>query len=207
MNYDEYKDCIYTDGFDQEIEEIVDERVKSKIQAVIDEYNNAVEYLVNIRGEIAAKENELKQLEEKLEYIKSDDKFNMPRMYINKFVTEYTGGYAPGDKVWVISNKYERVVCDCCGGSGKLKINTGVGEKIISCNNCHGNGRVSVPKRVIEERIVERVDLKLCFTDRVNLWSAECVYCRSCDYHTEPKYIFRTKEEAEQALKEMEEES
>lgn len=204
MNYDEYSECIYTEGLEQQIEEIVDKHIKNKIQSVIDEYNHAVEYLVNIRGEITAKENELKQLEEKLEYIKNDDKYNMPRMYINKFVTEYTGGYAPGDKVWVINYKHGYVTCDWCGGSGKLKINTGVGEKIISCNNCHGNGRVSVPKRVIEERIVERVDLKLCFEDRVNLWSTECVYCRSCDYPTESKYIFRTKEEAEQALKEME---
>lgn len=104
MNYDEYEDYIYTDGFDQEIEEIVDERVKSKIQAVIDEYNN---------GEITAKENELKQLEKKLEYIKNDDKYN--------------------------------------------------------------------------------------------LWSNECVYLEGAEYSTDPKYIFRTKEEAEQALKEMEE--
>lgn len=205
MNYDEYEDYIYTDGFDQEIEEIVGERVKSKIQAVIDEYNNAVEDLVNIRGEITAKENELKQLEENLEYIKNDDKYNMPRMYINKFVKEHTGGYAPGDKVWVISSKYELVTCDCCEGTGKLKVNLAAGESTVVCPDCRGDGEKSIIKKVIRQDEINRVYLKLCFTDRVNLWDNECVYLEGAEYSTDPKYIFRTKEEAEQALKEMEE--
>lgn len=205
MNYDEYKDYIYTDGFEQEIEEIVDERVKSKIQAVIDEYGRAVDRLDILQSSVRSKGNELKQLEEKLEYIKNDDKYNMPRMYINKFVKEHTGGYAPGDKVWVISSKYERVICDCCEGTGKLKVNLPVGERIVNCPDCRGYGFNHVAKKVIEEKKVERVDLRLCFTDRVNLWNNECVYCYNCDGSIKPEYIFRTKEEAEQALKEMEE--
>lgn len=205
MNYDEYEDYINIDGFEREIAEIVGGRVKSKIQAVIDEYNNAVESLVSVRGEISEKENELKQLEKKLEYIKNDDKYNMPRMYINKFVKEYTGGYAPGDKVWVINSKYERVTCDCCDGTGKLKANSAVGGKIVKCPDCGGYGFNHVAKRVIEGGRVKQVDLTLCFTNRVNLWNNECVYLEDAEYSTDPKYIFSSKEEAEQALKEMEE--
>ena len=39
-------------------------------------------------------------------------KYDMPRKYIDTFVRDITGSFAPGDKVFVLDNRARRVSCD-----------------------------------------------------------------------------------------------
>ena len=137
----------------------------------------------------------LKKLEEK--QIKAD-KYDMPRKYIDAFVRDITGYYAPGDKVFVLESKVNRIECNKCSGKKNVKAIIKGEESMIECPKCKGYVSVAEYYDIIEEKEITNVHLKLCFEkNRVAIWTSDSVYLKGKEYATKPEKIFKTYEDAE----------
>ena len=171
-------------------------------------YRKAENELSDLNVQITRKKRELKNLQEELKELEDKhtkaDKYDMPRKYIDSFVRDATGYFAPGDKVFIIDSKSKRIQCDKCNGEKKVKAIIEGEENIIECPKCRGYGTVTDTTTVIEERIIDNVYLKLVFSeDRVNFWSSDCVYVKGMNYAIQPENVFKTYEDAEKSLKEI----
>ena len=128
----------------------------------------------------------------------------MPRKYIDSFVRDTTGYFAPGDKVFIIDETTKSIQCDKCNGEKNIKAIIDDEVNTIQCIKCKGYGVVGETVRTIKETTIDNVHLKLVFKkDRVSLWTRDCVYVRGEEYAVDPKDIFKTYEDAEKSMKEI----
>lgn len=208
-DYEEYlRDPSEVDGIIEEMKDKLHSLITDEAKGVMNEYRKAKEETGELdldisrkRGRINNLNRMIEELEEKYEHT---DKYKMPRKYIDSFVREYTGYFAPGDKVFIIHNKSEMVECDKCQGKKEIRAIIDGEENVIKCIKCKGYGTVSKINKVIEERIIDNVYLKLGFRkDRVSLWTSDNVFVIGSKYALDPKDIFKTYEDAEKSMKEI----
>ena len=206
-DYEEYlREPSEVDGIIEEMKDKLHSLITDEAKGVMNEYRKAKEETGELdldisrkRGTINNLNRMIEELEEKYEHT---DKYKMPRKYIDSFVREYTGYFAPGDKVFIIRNKFERVECDKCQGKKEIKAIIDGVENTIKCIKCKGYGAVSKTNKVIEERTIDNVYLKLGFSkDKVSLWTSDSVFVRGSEYAVDPKDIFKTYEDAEKAMR------
>lgn len=209
--YEEY----YTEP--SEVDLIIEEAKEKLNDLLTDNVKNAMEKasaaqkrLEELEREIQNKAWELKGLKEKVtsmeEKVELAETRDIPRKYIAKFVKDATGDFVPGDKVWYLQYKGITEDCPDCHRKRKVIANVLGKNTEVACPTCDGYGYLRKTSYEIVPKVVESVQLKLCFReDRVSYWSRECVYLKGRDSHTNIKHIFKTKEEAEQALAEMKE--
>ena len=178
-----------------EVKEIIYEAANKK-----DELDNLNRELRTVEWQIGAKKSELADVQKRCEQAEMRD---IPRKYIDKFVRNATGHFAPGDTVWYLASKVKRIPCYMCNGKEDVLANIGTDLVKIRCPACSGYGEKSITEKVVEQRKVASVHLELCFSpDRVNYWNTKCVYLDRDEYSSDVKNIFRTEEEALAALKE-----
>ena len=208
-DYEEYlREPSEVDGIIEEMKDKLHSLITDEAKGVMNEYRKAKEEANKLdldisrkRGRINNLNRMIEELEEKYEHT---DKYKMPRKYIDSFVRDYTGNFAPGDKVFVIDRSNKRVTCDKCGGEKKLQAIVDGEEIEINCIKCKGYGAISEPTKTIKETKIDSVRLKLSFDrDRVNIWSSDCVEVVGREYSVDPKDIFKTYEEAEKSMKEI----
>lgn len=176
-----------------------------EVKDIIHEAANAKEELDKLQTELRSvkwlirqKQIELAKMKEECEQAETRD---IPRKYIDKFVRDATGYFAPGDTVWHLTSMYKRIHCDLCNGKKDVLANIGTELIKIRCPACSGYGEKTITEKVVEQRKVANVHLELCFSsDRVNYWNTKCVYLDRDEYNTDVKSIFRTEEEALAAL-------
>jgi len=209
--FNNYEDYLYEPSKANELmEEMKDklhELITDEAKEIMEAYRAAEGEISELNKQIGRKkvmirnlQEELKELEER--HIKAD-KYDMPRKYIDTFVRDITGSFAPGDKVFVLDNRARRVSCDKCNGEKKVVAIIEGEESTIECPKCKGYGTVSEGYDIVEEKQIENVHLKLCFQkDRVGVWTSDSVYVRGQEYAVKPERIFRSKEDAEKAMKE-----
>ena len=115
----------------------------------------------------------------------------MPAKYIDKFIHDAIGYFAPGDKVWVVKTKYDSVKCDMCDGTGKVRLVNSNNDEII-CPSCSGRGTTSKRHYAVEEDGVEDIYLKLCFDKQhgASLWNTENIFLESSKENISIKRIF-----------------
>lgn len=199
-----------------EVDKIIEE-TKDKLHGLItdeakdmmEDYRNAKEEICVLNREVSRKKIEINTLQQKINELETQyeriDKYKMPKKYIDSFVRDVTGYFAPGDKVFIIDNKSKRIQCDKCKGEKKVKAIIEGEENTIECPKCRGYGSVSEYSKVIEEKTIDDVHLTLCFKkDRVRVWTSDSVYVRGQEYAVNPNKIYKTYEEAEKSLKEIE---
>lgn len=197
---------------DKIIEEMKDELhelITDEAKEMMETYRKAENELSDLNGQITRKKRDIKNLQEELKELEEKqiktDKYDMPRKYIDAFVRDITGYFAPGDKVFIIDNKSKRIQCDKCKGEKKVKAIIEGEEITIECPKCRGYGSVLEYSEAIEEKTIDDVHLKLCFKkDRVRVWTSDSVYVRGQEYAIKPNEIYKTYEEAEKSLKEIE---
>lgn len=199
-----------------EVDKIIEE-MKDKLHGLItdeakdmmEDYRNAKEEICVLNREVSRKKIEINTLQQKINELETQyeqiDKYKMPKKYIDSFVRDVTGYFAPGDKVFIIDNKSKRIQCDKCKGEKKVKAIIEGEENTIECPKCRGYGAVSEYSKAIEEKTIDDVHLTLCFKkDRVGVWTSDSVYVRGQEYAVNPNKIYKTYEEAEKSLKEIE---
>lgn len=179
-----------------------------EVKETMDKVAKAKKQLEKLNGDIQDKGWKLKHLTEKIADMETRlelaETKEMPKKYIAKFVKDATGDFAPGDKVWYLQYKPLRTDCPDCHGKKKVTANVLGKETEVTCPTCDGYGYIRKDDYEIVEKRVSEVKLKLCFyEDRVNYWSRECVYLNGHESYTKPEHIFKTKEEAEEKLKEL----
>jgi Zn-finger nucleic acid-binding protein len=141
----------------------------------------------------------IKDAKERQEHAEMRD---IPRAYIQRFVKNATGNYAPGDIVWVVESKGHRKPCPLCNGSKKVDSTINGVEIKFECPKCRGYGDVTEYEKIVVKHKVREVRLKLCFTsDRANYWSTDSVFLDNSDWAVKVENIYPTEEAAQQALK------
>ena len=210
--FDNYEDYLYSSSkADELIEEMKDklhELITDEAKEIMVAYRKAENELSDLNRQITRKKRDIKNLQEELKELEDKhtkaDKYDMPRKYIDAFVRDVTGSFAPGDKVFIIDRKSERVQCDKCKGEKKVNAIIEGEENIIECPKCKGYGAVSEWYDIVEEKQIKNVHLKLCFqNDRVGVWTSDSVYVKGQEYAVSPERIFKSREDAEKSMKEI----
>lgn len=115
-----------------------------KVKQTLDEAAEAEKRLSRLQSEIRSAQYQLIDIESKIkdaqERCDNAELFDIPRRYIQKFVRDATGDYAPGDTVWKIADKGKVEPCCTCGGAKKVKAILGNQEIDIACPECGGQG-------------------------------------------------------------------
>lgn len=210
MEIYDYEDYIIEPSeFEKVVEEMKDklqDLIKDEAKQMMEDYKQMDEEFIELKNEINRKKRKLESLEKEIEDMETKyeqaDIRDIPKKYMDRIVRHYTGDFVPGDKVFITDNRSSRVECDKCQGKKEIKAIIDGEETMIECVKCKGYGAITNTTMVIEERVVKSVYLKLGFSkDGVSLWSSDCVYVRGMEYAIAPKYVYRTKEDAEKAIK------
>lgn len=189
-------DIIVEEALDK-IQENVKEAIKVKLEklAKLDEdIDEKSKELSTLKYKLSMAQMELSNVAKKAEEL--EDK--IPARYVDRFIHNAIGNFAPGDEVWVVKTKYDSVKCDMCDGIGKVKIvNSNNNE--ITCPSCSGRGTTSKSYYVVDEDKVKDIYLKLCFDreHRACLWNTENIYLESTsEYSTSIERIFDNEQAA-----------
>lgn len=209
MDYMDYLDePSEVDKVMEEMKDKLHDLIKDEAKKMMEDYKQMDEEFIGLKREVTRKKRELERLEKEIEDMETKyeqaDTRDIPKKYMDRIVRHYTGGFVPGDKVFITDSRSSRVECDKCYGKKKIKAIIDGEETMIECVKCKGYGAITNTTMVVEERVVDSVYLKLGFDkDRVGLWSSDCVYLRGMEYAIDPKYVYRSKEDAEKSLKEI----
>lgn len=212
MSYDNYEDYFYepsaVDLIIEEAKKKIHELIKENIANTIEEYKYAKDKLDSLDSDVKMKKYEIEKLKQRIDELEKEhekkDRYDMPRKYIDKFVRDITGYFAPGDKVFIIESSNNWNKCDKCNGTNKVKALIDGEEIMVKCPKCDSFGKVANTIKKIEERVIDDVHLKLVFRkDRVGVWTSDSVYVKGREYALSPKKIYKTYEEAEKAMNDM----
>lgn len=191
-------DIIVNEALDK-IQENVKEAIKVKLEklAKLDEdIDEKSKELSTLKYKLSMTQMELSKVARKTEEL--EDK--IPARYVDRFIHNAIGNFAPGDKVWVVKERYDSIKCDMCDGIGKVRI-VNLNNDEIACPGCYGRGTTSKSYYVVEEDKVNDIYLKLCFDRerRACLWNTENIYLESSsEYSTSIKRIFDNEQAAQE---------
>lgn len=211
--FDEYEDYFTepseVDTIIQQAQADIAALFSEKVKHTLDEAAEAEKRLSRLQSEIRSAQYQLSDIESKIkdaqERCDNAELFDIPRRYIQKFVRNATGDYAPGDTVWKITDKGKSEPCCTCGGAKKVKAILGNREVDVTCPECGGRGSIWRKNKIAEKRKVAAVYLKLCFEEnRVNYWNRECVYLNGDEYCSDISCLYPTEVAANAALAEKE---
>ena len=179
------------------------ELLKSRLRKSFEDVKSAEDELVELNCQIAHKKRELEDITKRCEEKLSYERTRLPKEFVNQILHSLTKGFAPGDIVYHISGKYKRENCPVCLGERTISAIICGNERSVQCPECKGRGYTESYYHEIEERIVDRVDVRLCFENgKVGIWNSENVFLRGSEYHSSIGDVFSTREEAEAAVKE-----
>ena len=205
-DYEEYlREPSEIDGIIEEMKDKLHSLITDEAKGVMNEYKKAKNELDELSRQVGRKRVVLNNIQEELKELEGKkikaEKYDMPRKYIDAFVRDITGCFAPGDKVFVLQSKVKRTTCNKCNGEKKVKAIIGGEENNIECPKCKGYGEVSESYDIVEEKQIENVHLKLCFqNDRVGVWTSDSVYVKGQEYAVSPERIFKSREDAEKSM-------
>lgn len=209
--FSNYEDYLYesskADELMEEMKDKLHELITDEAKEIMEAYRAAEGEISELNKQIGRKKVMIRNLQEELKELEGKkikaEKYDMPRKYIDAFVRDITGCFAPGDKVFVLQSKAKITTCNKCNGEKKVVAIIEGEESTIECPKCKGYGKVSEWYDIVEEKQIENVHLKLCFQkDRVGVWTSDSVYVRGQEYAVKPEYIFKSREDAEKAMKE-----
>lgn len=184
--------------------------IKDDVKRVIDEYNKALREKDNLESDIASLNREKQRIDDDIEAakIKAEDAKNnyIPSAYINKFVSKYTNGYGPGDKVWAVVRDFNSHPCTFCDATGYIsaKMDDGTEFRAI-CPKCNGRRTVQNNKYYVLPDKIERVNMKLDFTENEvseNCWEPLSIVSAKAG-GIDPERFFRTEAEAQAKADEL----
>ena len=205
----DYEDIIVDpSGADLVIEEAkskLHELVKEEAKHMMQAYRVARDDLDNINRDIRRGQSDLVNLQGKIKELEEEyekfQKTEMPKRYIDRITRSYTGGFAPGDVVYVVEVERKTHLCDKCNGLKVIKAIIDWVEQPIACPKCNGRGTLESFNKVIKKSKISSVNFTLCFhEDRVGVWSNNVIYLQGKDWATPPKNIYKTQKEAEEAI-------
>jgi len=178
-----------------------------EVYDALDEINNAEKQLEDLNFQISMANSKLEEIRQQIKKEEEYDRTNAPKEFLRRIVTQYTGDYAPGDKVFRVKPHYTVEDCPTCHRKKQVTA-TFNGEEIkVSCPECQGTGTKRTVEYIVDQDIISSVHLKLCFgsESRVGLWNDDCVFVVGSEYKVDPKYLFRDREAAEAIARELNE--
>jgi len=209
--FEDYADC-----FDEpsEAEQIIQKAADDLKNLLTEAAKNVVAQAAAAKEELESLQNKIRERKCRLSRIEKElaeaerrsetaEMHDIPRKYIKRFVREMVGDFAPGDTVWMIEDDEDDVEwaeCHLCRNRKMIHICAGEVEYDVPCPNCNGSGKVCVRNKIVAEKRISSIRLKLCFGDGVRYWSKDCIYIEGREYPVPLKSLYKTREEAEAAL-------
>lgn len=195
---------------EDKIEDLIYERVKSKIEQDRQNYARAKERADELQKECYEQREKINTLEIELKRVKEEldrkDK-EIPKT-----------PFALGDEVWVPYRKYGdkgKVKCPICNGEGYITAQTDVYGTIKCicphCNNNYGKTKAEYDKYSVERRYIKSISI---FIDKVKetrfeygtIENKKNLDVKDYNYVNYVKHVYVTKEEALEKAQELENE-
>ena len=214
MNLHDYEEYF---GYMPEADAIIEEAktklidlLSSEVKTKLQESIKQAEMLDELKRKCGEAEARLSRINRKIEeaekQLEKSELYDMPKKYVARFVKNAIGDFTVGDNVYTFGYVREYEDCPVCKGVGEFDTIVSDEKIKMKCSYCNGVGKRYVDKRTIERARISTIHLKLCFhEDRTSFWSSDNIYLDRKQYATPLKNIFATKEEAEKALAELEE--
>lgn len=179
---------------DHEVEKRLAEKIKN-YQEALERDNNSQKVIRDLKREVVELKKVLHDAEKKFKKVGADETLR-----------RLLGGFKLGDEVWFLKSVYERKKCQTCLGDGELIVDF-KGEKMkVKCPNCSSLGTISHTKKVVEEGVVSEIKIHTWADGRkceVEMYLKPTSYKTSDILRVRNGEFFKTKEECEEALKEL----
>lgn len=175
-----------------------------KAKALVQEYRMAEAEKARLTREIGKLKEEASDMKAYYERLTNT---NLPLEFIQNMARAVCSDYAPGDKAWIVENHHSAGICPNCQGLGKVKItyvDNGKRDE-IQCPRCNGRKALNCFSHTSKEARVTEVNLKLCFDSHgVRYWDTDCIKVSGCSDLLNVKDVYKTKEDADKAIKDIE---
>lgn len=192
--YDNY----FEPGLEDEISLLIGNYAKTNVNDIIERYAKAKSELDKIECQIKLKNNELKKLSDEVEAAESCNRDKIPKAYLDATIKAYTGGYAPGDIVYIVAMKYSQEECHLCKGKGKINVKYENSDIRVNCPECEGHGKKEKKSYYVKEDRVINIDFSLKFyKDKTRILKPDCIYIKYYEYAISAEKVFAEKEEAQ----------
>lgn len=128
----------------------------------------------------------------------------IPVTHITRIIEKYTGGYKPGQNIYIVDKYGENVDCHYCNGAGKINVKYQDAALKIDCPECRGSGEQRIFEWGYKKHTIRQVSLRINISSdrvRVDEFDMDCLqledgYLYAYDKDT----MFSTEEEARQAI-------
>ena len=199
---------MYEDYFEptleSEITELINENVKAKVQNVINRYERALKNLDIVNTKIKERESRLQVLDDELKKAETAAAEEIPVTHMRRIIEKYTGGYKPGQYIYIVDRYGEDVDCPCCKGTGKINVKYQDAALKIDCPECRGFGKQRIFEWGYRKHTIRQVILQINISSdrvRVDEFDMDCLQLEDgCLYAYDKDTVFSTEEEARQAI-------
>lgn len=130
-----------------------------------------------------------------------------PEGVLRDAIAKFTGGYVPGDTVYVLQETASFVPCDMCKEKGEVSAVIDGEECLIDCPSCHAVGSHLKKKCRVLKGKVDEITLSLHIEkDNIYTWNVAPIQLTNFPYPLPPDLIYRTRQEAEMKKESLEKE-
>lgn len=205
---------MYEDYFEptleSEIAELINENVKAKVQNVINRYERALKNLDIVNTKIKERESRLQVLDDELKKAETAAAEEIPVTHMRRIIEKYTGGYKPGQNMYIVDKHGKDVDCPCCNGTGKINVRYQDEILKINCPKCRGFGMQRIFEWGYRKHTIRQVILRINISsNRVRADGFDMDGLQLEDgvvYIYDEDTMFSTEEEAKQAIEKFKKE-
>lgn len=205
---------MYEDYFEptleSEIAELINENVKAKVQNVINRYERALKNLDIVNTKIKERESRLQVLDDELKKAETAAAEEIPATHMRRIIEKYTGGYKPGQSMYIVDKHGKDVDCPCCNGTGKINVRYQDEILKIDCPKCRGFGMQRIFEWGYRKHTIRQVILRINISsNRVRADGFDMDGLQLEDgvvYIYDEDTMFSTEEEAKQAIEKFKKE-
>lgn len=205
---------MYEDYFEptleSEITELINENVKAKVQNVINRYERALKNLDIVNTKIKERESRLQVLDDELKKAEMAAAEEIPVTHMRRIIEKYTGGYKPGQNMYIVDKHGKDVDCPCCNGTGKINVRYQDEILKIDCPKCRGFGMQRIFEWGYRKHTIRQVILRINISsNRVRADGFDMDGLQLEDgvvYIYDEDTMFSTEEEAKQAIEKFKKE-
>ena len=129
---------------------------------------------------------------------------------MRRIIEKYTGGYKPGQNMYIVDKHGKDVDCPCCNGTGKINVRHQDEILKINCPKCRGFGRQRIFEWGYRKHTIRQVILRINISsNRVRADGFDMDGLQLEDgvvYIYDEDTMFSTEEEAKQAIEKFKKE-
>lgn len=180
--------------------------LSDRVKTALDKAKEAEGKLQKLQMQIASAEVQRdtvnRELEEARQKAETAEIQEIPGKYIANYVRTQTGGFAPGDTVFIVTSNNRNERCSLCKGNGRVDATISGETFRIICPSCRGQGTTRIPTYEVKKRKVDNIRLQLGFRGgRVSYWECASLGLEGESFSRRVDDVYLTEELANEELK------